>query len=403
MFRTPIPSWRVILGERAWSRRVGVLLCFGLAWFAPPLWAGQFREMVVFGDSTVDAGNVFAASGDTFPDPNTYYQGRFCNGPVWVERLASSLGVPVPTASELFGGTNYAWGGAATGLSGNSASGTPNVGTQISYYLARYSTLDAGQLVVVEGGYNDFGGETDGSFPVWNLVQEITELAEHGGKYFLVPNLLIVRSPGSDPQAFPQYKLFASQFNNLLPGELTKLEKTLGITIYHFDDDSVAQQVLNDPAAFGFTNVTDPAKSGDIGAPGTVVDNPDQYFWWDPGHATRAFYQILGARVLGAMFSFTVAAPASVTSGTAFDLTVKTLDPFGDIDANYQGTVTFSTSDTGKGIVLPTDYTFTEADAGVHTFPGAVTLMTPGEQTVKVVQTATGITGVVAITVGSGQ
>jgi hypothetical protein len=99
--RTPIASWRVILGERAWSRRVGVILYFVLAWFTQPLWAGQFKEIVVFGESSADTGNVFAATGNTFPDPNYYFQGRWSNGPMWPERLASNLGVPDPTPSLL--------------------------------------------------------------------------------------------------------------------------------------------------------------------------------------------------------------------------------------------------------------------------------------------------------------
>jgi hypothetical protein len=63
-----------------------------MAWSVPPLWAGPFREIVVFGDSETDTGNFFAANG--WPDPNYYYQGRWSNGPVWVERLAARLGVP---------------------------------------------------------------------------------------------------------------------------------------------------------------------------------------------------------------------------------------------------------------------------------------------------------------------
>jgi outer membrane lipase/esterase len=379
------------------------MLCLVLAWFVPPLRAGQFREMVVFGDSTLETGNVFAHSGNTFPDPNSYYQGRWSNGPVWVERLASNLGVPVPTAS-LLGGTNYGWGGAGTGL--GSYNGVPNAASQIIDYLGSHEKLDAGQLFVVEGGYNDFG-HTDPSISVTNLAYEIAMLAEDGGKYFLVPNLIAGIDapwyPYGDPETVLETKLFGIQFNKLVPAELTELETTLGIKIFRFDLESLTREIVHDPAAFSFTNLTDPAKSGDIGGPGTAVSNPDQYMFWDWAHPTTAWHQIMGDRALGAMFSFTVAAPSSVTPGTAFDLTVKTLDPFGDIDANYQGTVTFSTSDTDKGAVLPADYTFTEADAGVHTFPGAVTLMTPGEQTVRTTQKATGITGVVTITVGSGQ
>jgi DNA-binding beta-propeller fold protein YncE len=96
---------------------------------------------------------------------------------------------------------------------------------------------------------------------------------------------------------------------------------------------------------------------------------------------------------------FTVAAPASASAGTPFDITVTALDPYGNTAVNYQGTVTFSTSDTDPGIVLPADYTFTAADAGVHTFSGAVTLITPGEQTVTATDTASGMTRSTTVTV----
>jgi hypothetical protein len=97
---------------------------------------------------------------------------------------------------------------------------------------------------------------------------------------------------------------------------------------------------------------------------------------------------------------FAVAAPARVPAGTSFDLTVKAADPYGTIDVNYQGTVTFSTSDTDPSIVLPTDYTFTAADGGVHTFSGGLTLITSGDQTITATDTASGITRTVTVTVG---
>jgi hypothetical protein len=101
----------------------------------------------------------------------------------------------------------------------------------------------------------------------------------------------------------------------------------------------------------------------------------------------------------GTAVFYALAAPASVPSGTAFDLKVTAADPYGNIDANYHGTVTFSTSDTDPSIVLPADYTFTTGDAAVHTFSGAVTLITPGDQTITVTDTASGITRSVTVTV----
>jgi hypothetical protein len=110
----------------------------------------------------------------------------------------------------------------------------------------------------------------------------------------------------------------------------------------------------------------------------------------------------LGSLDLGAPGNavyFALAAPANVPSGTPFDITVTALDPYGNTAVNYQGTVTFSTSDTDPAVVLPADYTFTAADAGVHTFTGGVTLSTPGAQTITATDTASGITRTVTVTV----
>lgn len=102
----------------------------------------------------------------------------------------------------------------------------------------------------------------------------------------------------------------------------------------------------------------------------------------------------------GTAVYFAVAAPASVPSGTALDLTITALDPYGNPAVSYQGTVTFSSSDTDPGIVLPADYTFTAPDAGVNTFSGGVTLITPGNQTIMGTDKASGITRAVTVTVG---
>lgn len=101
----------------------------------------------------------------------------------------------------------------------------------------------------------------------------------------------------------------------------------------------------------------------------------------------------------GTAIYFAIVAPASVPPGTPFDVTVTALDPYRSTAVNYQGTVTFSTSDTDPGIVLPADYTFTAADAGVHTFTGGVTLSTPGDQTVTATDTVSGITRTATVTV----
>jgi hypothetical protein len=65
-----------------------------------------------------------------------------------------------------------------------------------------------------------------------------------------------------------------------------------------------------------------------------------------------------------------VTAPATVTAGAPFSITVTALDASGNVVTGYRGTIRIS-SVNGKGN-LPSSYTFTAADNGVHTFTGVL-------------------------------
>jgi hypothetical protein len=102
---------------------------------------------------------------------------------------------------------------------------------------------------------------------------------------------------------------------------------------------------------------------------------------------------------------FLITAPPTAVSGTPFDVTITALDPSGNVDTNYQGTVTFTTTDPDSSVALPADYTFTTGvggDNGVHTFPGGLILVTVGDQTIIGTDTVSGITGSATVTVGPG-
>ena len=53
--------------------------------------AASFSGMVVFGDSLSDSGNLFTFTGEAVPASPPYFEGRFSNGPVWVEDLLDRL------------------------------------------------------------------------------------------------------------------------------------------------------------------------------------------------------------------------------------------------------------------------------------------------------------------------
>jgi hypothetical protein len=78
--------------------------------------------------------------------------------------------------------------------------------------------------------------------------------------------------------------------------------------------------------------------------------------------------------------------PTSFTAGVAQTFSVVARDAFGNPVPDYRGTVHFTSTD--PRVILPADYTFTAADAGIHTF--TITLYTAGFQYISVTDTAIG-------------
>jgi hypothetical protein len=71
----------------------------------------------------------------------------------------------------------------------------------------------------------------------------------------------------------------------------------------------------------------------------------------------------------------------SATSGVPYTVTVTAQDAYLNVTPDYTGTVAFSSSDSGAGVVLPAPYLFGPSDSGTHTYTDGVTLVTAGSQT----------------------
>jgi phospholipase/lecithinase/hemolysin len=281
--------------------RPAVIAALALGMLAPATTRAGFTQIVAFGDSLIDTGNLFAATGQP---PAPYFDGRFSNGPIWVEYLAVRLGVAAPAPS-LNGGMDYAWGGAETGT-GLSTIGVPNINSQVADFLAAH-TLGASQLVVIDGGANDFfNGQTDPSVPVANLVAAITALAGAGGRTFLVQNLpqlgMIPASQGLPQDRRDALNALTLAYDSLLNSSLAQLRSTLGVTIGEVDLDRFLTDARADPSAYGFTNTTTSAlDDGVVSGAG--------YLFWDDVHPTTVGHQFIGDLAFAAV----VPEPGSVT------------------------------------------------------------------------------------------
>lgn len=143
-----------------------------------------FTELLIFGDSLSDVGNFYITNKKADPK-EPYYEGRFSNGPLWVEVFAEEMKFP-PVKPSLDGGLNYAYGGARTG--DGQRAGKPDIGAQINEHLKKTEgKLKRNQLIVICGGSNDFlKGNPIETIP--NMIEGIERLAKAGGRTFLVSN-----------------------------------------------------------------------------------------------------------------------------------------------------------------------------------------------------------------------
>jgi outer membrane lipase/esterase len=296
--------------------------------------AQPYSDIFVFGDSLSDTGNILIATEENIPVSPPYFMGRFTNGPVWVEGLAQRFGLQV--SPSLASGTNFAFGGAETGqeVEENFEAEInvliPSLRLQVLNFLASgfidnpFDGADADALYIVWGGPNDLrkvvmAGTTDpdaeAQTAVNNLAAVIRRLADAGAKIFLVPNLPnLGATPESrvlGPEAIALATDLSIRFNTALMTALDTIEAESNVTIFRLDVFTLLEEAVADPAAFGFTHVTDPCLAGGPLMGGVPCAMPETHLFWDAIHPTTVAHAIL------ADHAFMITAPLTPLPGNA--------------------------------------------------------------------------------------
>ncbi|MGI9430314.1 MAG: SGNH/GDSL hydrolase family protein [Bythopirellula sp.] len=276
-----------------------------------PVWAGPFSDLIVFGDSLSDTGNVSLATFGIHPGLH-YYDGRFSNGPAYADVLATNLGLG-PLTPSAAGGGNFAHGAAQTSGTGFfTGLAVDDVDDQIDDFLAR-GPADPDALFVVLAGANDlFFGQTNVSVPVNNLVNDLQRLIGAQARNFLVMNIpLLGTTPRFNQNAFEASAMnsLSVDFNSQLAVALDDLEASHpAVDFFRLDVAELISDGIANPAAYGFTNVTDPAAPGlESGKVfynrNQIVSDPDTYLFWDDIHPTAAAHAVLAEHALAAVRS----------------------------------------------------------------------------------------------------
>jgi phospholipase/lecithinase/hemolysin len=248
-------------------------------------------QLFAFGDSLSDIGRLFSAA--ALPPSPPYFNGRFSNGPVAVETLATELGLQLSLA------TDFAIGGAQTGRTNINDTDTRKVGgllDQVDQFKTQASSLGAGpeDLYVVWAGANDFLNITPTTNPltvlaaaVANTTTAVTALAQAGAK-----NIVVAKTPnlGRVPISLQANLLesltqLSNSYNATLENSLDQLESSLGnVNIILADLFTTSETIAQNPTQFGFTNITEPFLNGLT--PTNPTADPNQYFFWDVVHPT---------------------------------------------------------------------------------------------------------------------
>lgn len=272
--------------------------------------ASTFSSVFAFGDSLTDSGNVALFTAPTFQSvpfggliPSSAYEsGRLTNGPVWVENLATNLGLSaVPS---LGGGTNFAFGGSRIGPSGTTPPTPPSLLDQLAAFgLATGGVAPRDALYVVWGGNNDVrdaallkqGEDDEGATAtltqaVTDLVTMIGGLKNSGALNILVPN---ISNLGATPEATrgapgldTDSRDVTLEYNNLLSGALTSFRNDPSLNLIEIDTFAYFSSIFASPGDFGLTNVTDPCV--DLAS---VCSNPSEFFFYDGLHPTAIVHQ----------------------------------------------------------------------------------------------------------------
>ena len=291
--------------------------------------APAFSQVIVFGDSLSDDGNIRNRLEDqyfiSYPGGDfNYSDGRFTNSSdtdpssdlyagTWQEQLARDfLGLAAPTNS-LDGGTDYAFGGATTEagtrevtvisnpdpfIGGELTVTIDNLGKQVDDYLAA-NTVDPAALYIVWGGGNDLFND-DSSDNVTATAERVAglveQLAEAGAVYLLVPNvppLGLVPNYKDDPETATTLNAASADYRDRLNTQLDAAVSTLAnenitISLYRLDAYGLFYRLAANPEDYGFVNISDPSQGEDV--------DPDEYLFWDDIHPTTAgHYQIAAA------------------------------------------------------------------------------------------------------------
>jgi phospholipase/lecithinase/hemolysin len=238
-----------------------LLVTLGAFLFSGLINAAPLHNIVVFGDSLSDNGNLYEIMKHQFPQSPPYYDGRFSNGPVWIEHVIASY-FPTSSTTHLL---DYAIGG-----SGVSEEDEDDVLFTLrkqvhTYLLSHQDKASADDLYVVWIGANNYLGlPSDVAKTLHDvnlgIVHSIELLLDKGAKHILLINIPdLGKTPAATEfDSADIMGIFSTHHNQMLNYSFNMLkQRHPQVEWLYFDLGTMFDDVIEHPGSYGFTNVSE--------------------------------------------------------------------------------------------------------------------------------------------------
>ena len=269
---------------------------------------GQLVDGIyVFGDSYSDVGNISIATGGAIPGP-LYYNGRFSNGPIWVEHIAGTYADPGALAGWRHRLRRWRGRGHSSRFRGQQPTHSERApaGGAVPATAQRQSRpesalhLDGWRKRHPEcsGGYFFAAARFEIAF---GLATSMELLERAGARYLLVPNLFdIGKLPAARLGGISSFATATTLVVNQRLNSWLLLEAFAPQThLYRSDAYDFLQGVFTDSSHFGFNDVTDPCL---VATPTpSVCTNPYVNLFWDVDHLTQFGHSMLATLAVQAL------------------------------------------------------------------------------------------------------
>jgi len=296
-----------------WKSTVASLMLTVLV-FASGAHAQSFSSYVAFGDSYADTGNLEALLRQ-YGTPTQvnqflamYPTGRFSGGTNYVDDLAALYGLKP---------TNYAIGGATTGLAGYLGSSFSGLTTEMQQFALAGGTISPNALVTMNIGGNDAryyyqangtlaGVPAAAAVSATNATNAINTMVAAGARTLVFS----IGNVGTLPETvnYPTNQVavgaaYSTTYNTLMQANLAPVAAK-GVNVVWLDLNLVLARIQSNMSAFGFTSV-----ACTLACVGNTALQNQNVFYADGIHLTSAGFQVMANYIASE-----IAAPQTLAS-----------------------------------------------------------------------------------------